>query len=135
VRARLFLTLLLLAPSLGLLGCGDDAPERIGTTEVRIFVKKGLVQTVEANTGCPDIGAEDDEDRVRLGISPELIIPEQGNVEVWILYADLPPGPCTVAVRGRDDEGEVICGTEQTFTVDGPLTEVAIILDCDTSPG
>jgi hypothetical protein len=126
--ARLF-ALLLLAPSLTILGCGDDEPEPMGETEVRIFVEKGVVQVVEYNAGCPDV-----EDEWRWRPPLEVYDPEQGNLEVWILYAEFPPGPCTILLQGRDRDGMVICSTEQSFTVDGPLTEVDIILDCDTSP-
>ena len=122
---RLF-ALLLLAPSLSILGCGDDEPVPIGNTEVRIFVEKGVVQVVEYYADC-----EDPDEQTYL---PEKYEPEQGNLEVWVLYNWFPPGPCTLFLRGRDDDGEVICSTEQSFTVDGPLTEVEFILDCDTSP-
>jgi len=124
--ARLF-ALLLLAPSLSILGCGDDEPVPIGNTEVRIFVEKGVVQVVEHNVVCPDFVDE-------FGFLPELYEPEQGNFEVWVVYESLPPGPCTIWLRGRDDDGMVICSMEQSFTVDGLLTEVDFLLDCDTSP-
>lgn len=124
--ARLF-ALLLLVPSLSILGCGDDEPVQMGNTEVRIFVEKGVVQVVEHSASCPDL-----EDQFRFPL--EVYEPEQGNLEVWVLYTEFPPGPCTIFLRGRDRDGMVICSTEQSFTVDGPLTEVDIILDCDTSP-
>ncbi|MDH3656299.1 MAG: hypothetical protein OEN21_18725 [Myxococcales bacterium] len=123
--ARLF-ALLILAPSLGILGCGDDEPVPIGNTEVRIFVEEGLVQQVEYYADC-----QDPDERTYL---PEFYEPEQGNLEVWIVYVNFPPGPCTILLRGRDRDGMVICSTEQSFAVDGTLTEVDIILDCDTSP-
>jgi hypothetical protein len=123
--ARLF-ALLLLAPYLSILGCGDDEPERIGETEVRIFVEQGVVQVVEYNSDCVD--------RDQLRYPLEVYEPEQGNLEVWVLYAAFPPGQCTLLLRGRDRDGMVICSMEQSFTVDGPLTEVEFIFDCDTSP-
>ncbi|MFZ1865492.1 MAG: hypothetical protein WAU39_14815 [Polyangiales bacterium] len=124
--ARLF-ALLLLAPSLSILGCGDDEPEPIVYTEVRILVEKGVVQVVEYYASCPDL--EDAFDFL-----PERYEPEQGNLEVWVFWKYFPPGPCTLFLRGRDDDGEVICSTEQSFTVDGPLTELEFLFDCDTSP-
>ena len=123
--ARLF-ALLLLAPFLSILGCGDDEPEPIVLTEVRVFVEEGVLQSVEYNADCY-------EDDLRLP-SPEVYESEQGNLEVWILYAEFPPGPCTLLLRGRDRDGTVICSMEQSFTVGDRLTEVDIIFDCDTSP-
>jgi hypothetical protein len=123
--ARLF-ALLLLAPSLSILGCGDDEPEPLSLTKVRVFVEEGVLQNVEYSADC------EDEDKFRFPL--EVYEPEQGNLEVWVLYTEFPPGPCTILLRGRDRDGMVICSTEQSLTVDGPLTEVEFILDCDTSP-
>ena len=131
--ARLFTFSLLLTCSTAL-GCGEDGPEPVGLTEVRVFTAERSLEVVGYELGCPVIEGEEQE----TSLSPlvlEVRQPNQGNVHVWDLFTTLPEGTCTIALQGRDDDGEVICSAEETFVVDGPLTLVEIILDCDAGSG
>ena len=54
--------------------------------------------------------------------------------EVWQAFMDLPPGPCTVQLRARDGDGEVICTATEPFTITADnTTKVNLILICDLS--
>ncbi len=56
------------------------------------------------------------------------------NSEIWQGFMDLPPGPCTVQLRARDDDGEVICTATEPFNITADnATKVDIILICDIS--
>jgi hypothetical protein len=57
-----------------------------------------------------------------------------GNSEVWNAFMDLPPGPCTVQLRARDNDGEVICTATEPFNVVADTsTKVNVLLICDIS--
>jgi hypothetical protein len=54
--------------------------------------------------------------------------------EIWQGYEDLPPGPCNMQIRARDNDGEVICTTDEGFFVTADVTvKVNLILYCQTS--
>ena len=56
------------------------------------------------------------------------------NSEIWQGFMDLPPGPCTVQLRARDGDGEVICTATEPFNiVADTTTKVDIVLICDIS--
>lgn len=123
------LTFGLLLTCFGYLGCGEEGPEPIGETEVRIFTAQS-VAAVDYALGCPDI--EDQEPGTTFSpFSLEVVQPNQGNVDTWVLCTTLPEGNCTIALRGRDNDGEVVCEAEETFVVEGSLTQVDLILECD----
>lgn len=55
--------------------------------------------------------------------------------ETWVAFLDLPPGSCSMQLRGRDDDGEVICTAELPFSVPAnTVTQVSVLLEC-ASPG
>jgi hypothetical protein len=57
-----------------------------------------------------------------------------GQAEIWQGFMDLPPGPCTVELRARDNDGEVICTAQEPFNIAADsLTKVNIVLICDIS--
>lgn len=73
--------------------------------------------------------------------SPQgLIPPEFGTerpgdrAEVWQGFMDLPPGPCTIQLRARDADQEVICTATEGFTIVADTTsKVNLVLICDVS--
>ena len=57
-----------------------------------------------------------------------------GQAEIWQGFMDLPPGPCTIELRVRDNDGEVICTAQEPFSIAADTTtKVNIVLICDTS--
>jgi hypothetical protein len=68
-------------------------------------------------------------------IPPEFGTPRPGDgAEVWQGFMDLPPGPCTVQLRARDGDGEVICTATEPFTITADTTaKVNLVLYCDVS--
>jgi len=57
-----------------------------------------------------------------------------GQAEIWQGFMDLPPGPCTIELRARDGDGEVICTALEPFNIAADtLTKVNIVLICDIS--
>ena len=57
-----------------------------------------------------------------------------GQAEIWQGFMDLPPGPCTIELRARDDDGEVICTAQEPFIIAADsTTKVNIVLICDIS--
>jgi len=57
-----------------------------------------------------------------------------GQAEIWQGFMDLPPGPCTIELRARDGDGEVICTAQEPFNIAADsLTKVNIVLICDIS--
>ncbi len=59
--------------------------------------------------------------------------------ETWTGFIELPPGSCLMQLRGRDDDGEVICTAEVPFSVVADTaTQVVVPLECsptDFPPG
>ncbi|KPK15132.1 MAG: hypothetical protein AMJ62_10315, partial [Myxococcales bacterium SG8_38] len=68
-------------------------------------------------------------------IPPEFGTPRPGDgAEVYQGFMDLPPGPCTVQLRARDNDGEVICTATEPFTITADTTtRVNLVLVCDVS--
>jgi hypothetical protein len=68
-------------------------------------------------------------------IPPEFGTPRPGDgAEVWQGFMDLPPGPCTIQLRARDNDGEVICTSTEPFNISADaLTKVNLVLICDIS--
>ncbi|MBT8451636.1 MAG: hypothetical protein KJO40_06695 [Deltaproteobacteria bacterium] len=57
-----------------------------------------------------------------------------GQAEIWQGFMDLPPGPCTIELRARDNDGEVICTAQEPFSIAADSTsKVNIVLICDIS--
>ena len=54
--------------------------------------------------------------------------------ETWTGLIDLPPGSCLMQLRGRDDDGEVICTTEVPFAVVADTTtQVVAPISCSSA--
>jgi len=68
-------------------------------------------------------------------IPPEFGTPRPGDgAEVWQGFMDLPPGDCTVELRARDNDGEVICTAQEPFVITADTTsKVNLVLVCDVS--
>ncbi|MGB5809401.1 MAG: hypothetical protein WBG86_02650, partial [Polyangiales bacterium] len=104
-----------------------------GNTELEVLVASGkvLVASVEYTVVCQ--GAADD-DEVRREGSFEVLDNNaltQGAPEVFSGFVDLPPGPCSIQVRGRDNDGEVLCVTEEQFAVlESSPTQLRLLLSC-----
>jgi hypothetical protein len=69
------------------------------------------------------------------GIPPEFGTPRPGDrAEIWQGFMDLAPGFCTVELRARDDDGEVICTAREGVTITADQTaKVNLVLVCDAS--
>jgi hypothetical protein len=69
------------------------------------------------------------------GIPPEFGTerPEDRS-EIWQGFMDLPVGPCTIQLRARDNDGEVICtATEQFDILPDVTSKVNLVMVCDVS--
>jgi len=68
-------------------------------------------------------------------IPPEFGTPRPGDgAEIWQGFMDLPPGPCTIQLRARDNDGEVICTATEPFSITADTTaKVNLVLVCDVS--
>jgi hypothetical protein len=54
--------------------------------------------------------------------------------EVWQGFWDLPPGPCSLQLRVRDNDGEVICTATEPFFITADATvKVNVLMMCNTS--
>ncbi|MDH3622608.1 MAG: hypothetical protein OEQ49_01950 [Myxococcales bacterium] len=68
-------------------------------------------------------------------IPPEFGSPRPGDgAEIWQAFMDLPPGDCTVQLRARDNDGEVICTAQEDVTIAADTTvKVNLVLICQVS--
>ncbi|MDH3845069.1 MAG: endonuclease/exonuclease/phosphatase family protein, partial [Myxococcales bacterium] len=68
-------------------------------------------------------------------IPPEFGTPRPGDgAEIWQAFMDLPPGDCTVQLRARDNDGEVICTAQEDVTIAADTTvKVNLVLICQVS--
>jgi exonuclease III len=56
------------------------------------------------------------------------------GAEMWQGFMDLPVGPCTIQLRARDGDGEVICTATESFSIQVDTTsKVNLVLICDVS--
>ncbi len=117
-------------------GCGDADPASTRITagyapQPNVIPIDAAEATLEYTLMCQ--GHEDLEDDFGPG-EPGPI--DDDRVFVWTtLPLDLPPGPCSVVLRMRDAEREVICTAYEDFVVatDEP-TEVDVVMGCELSP-
>ena len=57
--------------------------------------------------------------------------PDGTGMSVWNSFLDLPPGRCTMQLRARDPDGEVICTASDGFIIaPSQTTKVQIVLLC-----
>ena len=68
-------------------------------------------------------------------IPPEFGTARPGDgAEIWQGFMDLPVGPCTIQLRARDNDGEVICTATESFDIVADTTsKVNLVLVCDVS--
>jgi hypothetical protein len=69
------------------------------------------------------------------GIPPEFgTARPDDRSEIWQGFMDLPVGPCTIQLRARDNDGEVICTATEAFDIVADTTsKVNLVMICDTS--
>ncbi len=129
------------APSLG---GGSSAPGLIDITTVEYTINcLGNSDTfLDNNASFPDevqingnLEVVDGRTSPQGPIPPEFGTPRPGDgAEIWQGFMDLPPGPCTVQLRARDGDGEVICTATEPFTITADsITKVNLVLICDIS--
>ena len=122
----------------GAIGGGSSAPSLIDLQSVEYTIDcAGNSDTfLDNSSSFPDEvtlngNLEVQDGRTNLGAiygDPAL----DGNAEIWQGFMDLPPGPCTIQLRARDDDGEVICTATEPFTIAADSTsKVNIVLICD----
>ena len=133
------------APSLG---GGSSAPGLIDIQSVEYTINcLGNSDTfLENNASFPDevrlegnLEVVDGQTSPQGPIPPEFGTPRPGPVgaegaEIWQGFMDLPPGPCTIQLRARDNDGEVICTATEPFSITADmLVKVNLVLVCDLS--
>ncbi len=61
-------------------------------------------------------------------------LPDPTSPEIWQAFMDLPPGPCLIQLRATDNDGEVICVADDTFSVIADTTtKINLVLVCNIS--
>jgi hypothetical protein len=128
------------APSLG---GGSSAPALIDIQSVEYTVDcLGNDDTfLENNASFPDeVRLQGNLEVVDGRTNPGATPPDFGPLlpgdqsEIWQAFMDLPPGPCTVQLRARDNDGEVICTATESFNITADtIAKVSLILVCDVS--
>jgi hypothetical protein len=134
--------LALLAACGGRGGAPVDAMESIELTAILESVGPLPVESVEYTVRC--VGDEDSDapDATRFD---GVLEPANGRAakvgmldhvrETWAGSLELPPGSCSIQIRGRDGDGEVVCTAEVPFSVvANTATQVIVPLPC-ASPG
>jgi len=124
------------------LGCGDavqgaaneDIPGELGDGEdprasVKVFAPTDVdIMGVEYTLNCTAPSAP-----VRLNGNLEVSDSERSKSDavVWQAFMDVPVGPCTLQVRARDGDGEVVCTASQPVQIEsGVAAEVNLVLTC-----
>jgi len=126
------------------LGGGSSAPALIDiqTVEYTIACAGNTDTFLDNNASFPNavridgnLEVADGRTRPQGPIPPEFGTPRPGDgAEIWQGFMDLPPGPCTVELRARDADGEVICTAQEPFTITADtVTKVNLVLICDLS--
>jgi exonuclease III len=147
-----------------LAGCAGGEGDTAGNTELNVLTPIGStqsgpdafdIQVVEYTIACNDgidsgsfldNGATLDNDVTLSGVlevldtaAPGVTIqdfgPDLTEVYVWQAYMDLPPtAGCTVQLRARDGDGEVICTSTETFDISADTTtKVNVLMYCGIS--
>jgi len=163
LHRRWWISLLVGLGAVALSACSSGESGTAGNTELNVIVPTNAgtpneidIATVEYTITCAgnsdtflDNGASF-ADEVRIdgnlevvdgrtdpqgAIPPEFGTPRPGDgAEVWQGFMDLPPGPCSIELRARDNDGEVICTAIEPFVITADTTaKVNLVLICDTS--
>ena len=100
-------------------------------------VQDGSCDPSPNSTECPGTAPVQDgrcETVADFGASPGNQPLPNNQSEIWQGFEDLPPGPCNMQMRARDNDGEVICTTDEGFFVTADATiKVNLILMCKSS--
>jgi hypothetical protein len=121
---------------------GVPAPIDIGTVEYTINCLGNDDTFLDNNDSFPDeviingnLEVVDGRTDAQGPIPPEFGTPRPGDgAEIWQAFMDLPPGPCTIQLRARDNDGEVICTATESFSITADTTsKVNLVLICDVS--
>ncbi len=119
-----------------------------GTSELNVIVPDGGAGSIDIGTVEYTIQCDGNSDTFLDGNSsfPDEIL-LNGNLEVvdgrtsggvptevWQAFMDLPPGPCLIQLRARDNDGEVLCVANDTFNVAADTnTKLNLVLVCNIS--
>jgi len=127
-------------------GGGSSAPGLIDIQSVEYTINcTGTPQTfLDNNTPLPNDGAVQINGNLEVvdgrtdpqgPIPPEFGTARPGDgAEVWQGFMDLPVGPCTIQLRARDNDGEVICTATESFDIlPSTTSKVNLVMICDTS--
>lgn len=119
----------------------EDFPGFAGTASLAVEVP-GLVagedlETVEYTIDCGGNGTAffgTPEGTFEVTIDGSLEVtedPGRGGLGVWYSFLDLPTGACTMQLRARDQDGEVICLATDGFVIaPDRTTKVQLVLLC-----
>jgi len=139
-----------------LAACTSTEGDQAGNTELNVIVPNnesspGVPATIDIRTVEYTINCEGNDDTfLDNGASFDDAVNINGNLEVvdgrttgsppvpteiWQGFMDLPPGPCSVQLRARDNDGEVICTSPVSpFNIAADsTTKVNLVLVCDVS--
>ncbi len=129
-------------------GCAGGADPSAGKSELNVIVPDGGTDSIDIGTveytiqcdGNADTFLGDNSsfpDEVLLNGNLEVTDGQtSGGVptEIWQAFMDLPPGPCLIQLRARDNDGEVICVADDTFAVAADTTtKINLVLVCNIS--
>ncbi len=109
----------------------NDGPSRIQAIEYSVECSGTADPVLENDAGSPD-SVGDPGFLEPVDSAPDA--PE--NVSVWQGSVDLPPGWCSIDLRARNEDREIICTTQEPFTVTaGTTTNLNILFPCDFRRG
>lgn len=130
-----------------LVACGSDdrrQTDAIESIELSAIIESpgSLPESVEYSVRC--LSDEDSTEPGEVKLDGELAPARNRDVKTgmldlprsgtWTGFIDLPPGSCWMQVRGRDDDGEVICTAQVPFSVvAGTATQVVVPLSCPSA--
>jgi len=127
-------------------GGGSSAPGLIDIQSVEYTINcTGTPQTfLDNNTPLPNDGAVQINGNLEVvdgrtdpqgPIPPEFGTARPGDgAEVWQGFMDLPVGPCTIQLRAKDNDGEVICTATESFDIlPSTTSKVNLVMVCDVS--
>ena len=114
-------------------GCGDADPASTVITAVyapqpNVIPIDTAAVTLEYTLTCEDLPDLQGD----FGLGDPVPADDEGVFQWTTSPLDLPPGPCSVQVRMRDTDQEVICSASENFAVamDEP-TEVDVLMGCE----
>ncbi len=130
---------------------GSQSPAPDGTPQPAAFDIQVVEYTIACNDGADNgpfldnnasfaddvtiSGVLEVLDTASGGVSNQDFGPDLSEVYVWQGFMDLPPtAGCTVQLRARDGDGEVICSATETFDIAADsVTKVNVLMYCGIS--